>query len=251
LSQYEPLIGAVVVILFAVSVLLLSGKQAGKKASLIFRTLPGVNKLKRAVGLAVEDGTRLHVSLGSGSLIDPACPSGLTGLATLDRIGQLTSTSDLPPMSTSGSGGFQILSQDVIGQNAVVTNTRDRMDATLAQLAGVTSFSYAAGTIEALRESGTSANVFLGSFGAEAGLLCESAERLNSFTLAGSNSVIGQSVFLALTKDALISEELYVLPAYLGAKVAHQASLRVQDIFRLVIILILIAGAVFKVMNWI
>ena len=249
MSQYEPLIGAAVVILFAILIFLLSRKKAVKQAGAVFRTLPGVKNLVRAIGLAVEDGTRLHVSLGSGSLIDPSCPSGLTGLAALDRIGQLTSTSDLPPMRTSGSGGFQILSQDVISQYAAATNTRDRMDATLAQLAGVTSFSYATGTLEAMRDSGTSANVFLGDFGAEAGLLCEGADRLNTYTLAGSNSVIGQSVFMALSKDVLIGEEIYALPACLGVKASHQASLRVQDIFRLLIILLMIGGAILKVMN--
>lgn len=246
MSAYEPLIAVLMIVLFAVLTLAWSQKKGHKKNSPTFRALTGVEKLRKSVGLAVEDGTRVHVSLGGGNVNDPTCPSGLCGLSTLERIGQITATSDLHPMSTSGSGGFQILSRDVINQNAVFTNSTERIDATLCQLSGVTSFAYSAGTLEALRESGVSTEIYLGDFGIEAGLLCESAERRQTYNLAGSNSLTGQAVFLALAKDALIGEEVFALPAYLGGKPLHLASLRAQDLFRFLLVLVLIAGALLK-----
>lgn len=246
LNDIESLIGFAVVVLFAGLMILFSSKKIRVKFPPTFRNLSGVNRIRHAIGLAVEDGTRLHVSLGSGSLIDPSNPSGLVGLSTLNRFGQLTSTSDLPPLCTSGNGGFHLLSQDVLSQNAVETNTRDMLDPNLAQMSGTTPFSYAVGVMDAVDGSGTSASVMIGNFGPEAGLICEGTKNIHAYSLASSDSIIGQSVFLALSDDTLIGEELYALPAYLGYHAVHQASLRVQDSARLVIVLLLVAGAAMK-----
>ncbi len=251
MSQYQSLIGALVVLVFSGLVIIFSSKKFRMKFPPLFRKLTAAVKLRRAIGLAVEDGTRIHVSLGSGSLVDPSNPSALVGLSTLNRIGQMASTSDLPPMCTSGSGDLQILSQDVLRGNAIETYTLGQFDPTLARMTGVTPFSYAIGAVESIQDSGTSANVFMGDFGAEVGLLCDGAEKQNSYNIAGSNSIIAQSIFFALADDALIGEELYALPAYLGAQATHQASLRVQDIFRFVIILILLVAVLSGLAGWI
>lgn len=250
MSQYEPLIGAIVFLAFSGLVLFFSSKKIRTKFPPVFRKLTAAIKLRRAIGLAVEDGTRLHVSLGSGSMVDPANPSALAGLSALNRISQMASTSDLPPMCTSGSGDLQILSQDVLRENAYYSHSLGQLDPSLARMTGVTPFSYAVGTVESMQESGTSANVLMGDFGAEAGLICDGAETQNAYKLAGSNSIIAQSIFFALADDTLIGEELYALPAYLGVQAAHQASLRVQDILRFVVILVLLGAVLSKLAGW-
>jgi hypothetical protein len=249
LNSIEPLIGFAVVILFAVLTVFFSVKKVRNKFPPIFRKLAGAYKLRHAIGLAVEDGTRLHVSLGSGNITESTNSSGLVGLSTLNRIGQLASNSDLPPMSTSGNGSFQVLSQDVSRQNMIESNSSDLLDPGLAQLSGVTPFSYAAGVMEAMHDSGVSSNVFIGSFGAEAGLICDAAGKNQTYSLAGSESMVGQSVFFAGVEDTLIGEELYALPAYLGYHPAHQASVRVQDIFRAILILFLLGGVILKMLG--
>jgi len=250
-SQYEPLIGAVVFLVFSGLVIFFSSKKIRTKFPPVFRKLTAAIKLRRAIGLAVEDGTRIHVSLGNGSLVDPANASALAGLSTLNRIGQMASTSDLPPMCTSGSGDLQILSQDVLRGNASDTHTLGQLDPGLARMTGVTPFSYAIGAVESMQDSGTSANVLMGDFGAEAGFLCDGAENQGSYNLAGSNSIIAQSIFFALANDALIGEEVYALPAYLGSQAAHQASLRVQDILRFIVILVLLGAVLSRLAGWV
>ncbi len=246
MSQYEPLIGAVVFLAFSGLVIFFSSKRIRTKFPPVFRKLTAAVKLRRAIGLAVEDGTRLHISLGSGSMMDQANPSALAGLSALNRISQMASTSDLPPMCTSGSGDLQILSQDVLRGNATDNHTLGQLDPGLARMTGVTPFSYAIGAVESMQDSGTNANVLMGEFGAEAGLICDGAENQGSYKLAGSNSIIAQSIFFALADDALIGEELYALPAYLGVQAAHQASLRVQDILRFIVILVLLGVVLSK-----
>lgn len=244
MSSLEPLIGIGIVIAASILVILFSTRKARTKRPAVFRKIAAMEGVRHQVGRAVEAGTRVHVSLGNANLIDPANTSALVGLSTLHRIAQLTSNSDLPPVCTSGNGGLQVLSQDVLRNNISEAGTLPGFDPHSAQLAGVTPFSYALGTLDAISDSGISANVFIGHIGAEAGYLCEQAEANNIHTLGASDSLIAQSIFFALTPNALLGEELYAVPAYLGYQSAHQASLRVQDIMRLLVSVLLVGGSV-------
>ncbi|MRS04322.1 hypothetical protein EG832_14065, partial [bacterium] len=64
MSQYEPLIGAIVFLAFSGLVIFFSSKRIRSKFPPVYRKLTAAVKLRRAIGLAVEDGTRLHISLG-------------------------------------------------------------------------------------------------------------------------------------------------------------------------------------------
>ena len=75
-------------------------KQEGRK----LRDIPAFDRLRRAIGLAVEAGSRLHISLGRGQLLSTQSAIGYVGLSILDRIARSTSISDRPPIATSGEG---------------------------------------------------------------------------------------------------------------------------------------------------
>ena len=68
------------------------------------REIPAFKRLRRSIGLAVEAGSRLHVSLGRGQMLSKQSAIGFVGLSILDRIGRSTSISDRPPIATSGEG---------------------------------------------------------------------------------------------------------------------------------------------------
>ena len=78
------------------------------------REIPAFAHLGRSVGLAVEAGKRLHISLGYGGVNDVQGASGLVGLTMLQRIARAASISDRPPIASSGEGTLGILSQDTL-----------------------------------------------------------------------------------------------------------------------------------------
>jgi hypothetical protein len=246
MSSAEQVLGFSIVVFFAILVVIFSTKAIRNRYPPIFRKIETINHLKRAIGMAVEDGSRLHVSLGNAQLTDPSNTSALVGLSTLQRIGQLTSTSDLPPVCTSGSGSLLILSQETLKKISIDTNARAFFDPNHAGMVGATPFSYAAGMMEYINDSGVNGNVLVGNFGTEAGLMCETLDKAR-ISVTGSDSITAQAIFYAATQDTLIGEELYALPAYLAASPMHQASLRVEDIFRIVVGAGMIAGTILKV----
>lgn len=248
MSSIEQVIGFSVVVFFTVLMVIFSSKSIRNRFPASFRKIEPINRLKRAIGMAVEDGSRLHVSLGCAQLTEPSNASSLVGLSTLYRVGQLTSTSDLPPICTTGSGSLLILSQDTLKCISVDTNTQAFYDPNHSSMTGATPFSYAIGTMESIADCGVNGNVLIGNFGTEAGLLCETLDKAR-VSVTGSDSITAQSIFFAATQDTLIGEELYALPAYLAANPTHQASLRVEDIFRVVIGVALIVGSVLTVVG--
>ena len=213
-----------------------------RKIPLVFRDIPAFTRLHQAVGLVVEDGSRLHISLGRGALTTPNSASAMAGLALLRRLANLTSASDQPPIATSGDATLAILSQDTL-QAAVKFSEPGTFDSTAGRLVGLTPFSFAAGAIPAIRDENVSANVLMGNFGVEVALLTDAVERENTFVLAGSDNLTAQAVIYATAQDALIGEEIYAAGAYIEADPLQAASLTVQDILRWLVIAAILVGA--------
>ena len=211
------------------------------------RSIEAYERLNRSVGLAVENGTRLHISLGRGNLFTTRAGSALAGLAMLRRLAERTSLSDRPPVVTSGESTLAVLSQDTLQSGYRAVGAEDQYRFTTGRLAGLTPFSYAAGTMSTIHDESVSANIFIGDFGAEFGLLAEASDRENTSLIAASDNLSAQSIFYASSQDPLIGEELFAAGAYVGAGASHEASLNVQDILRWLIILAIMIGSVLKI----
>lgn len=213
-----------------------------RKSPFTFREIPAYLRLRRVIGRLVEDGSRLHVSLGRGSLITAQSAPALVGLSVLRRLADLTSAGDLPPVATSGDAALAGLSQDTL-LDASKAYAQGTYDPTSGRLTGLTPFSYAAGALPVMRDENVSANVLIGNFGVEAGLLTDAGERANTFTMAGSDNLAAQAVIFASADEPLIGEEVFAAGAYVEAGRLHAASLALQDILRWLIILALVVGS--------
>jgi len=211
------------------------------------REIPAFHRLRRAVGLAVEAGTRLHISIGRGNMVGMQTASALIGLTMLERIARAASISDQPPVATSGDGVLAILTQDTLHKTYRNIGAESRYELTSGRLTGVTPFSYAAGAMPIIREEQVSANVLAGHFGSEVALIAEAGERSGSLTIAGSDSLSAQAILFAAAQEPLIGEELFAGGAYLGAGALHAASLHTQDILRWVLVLVMVIGAILKI----
>jgi hypothetical protein len=234
-------------VLILAAVLLLAFILWRRRSPAALRPIAAFEQLNSAVGLAVENGTRLHFSLGHGSLFPARGASALAGLAMLRRLSERTSVSDNPPIVTSGDASLAILSQDTLQSGYRAAGAEEQYRFTTGRLAGLTPLSYAAGAMPTVHDENVSANVFIGDFGPEAALLTEAAERQNSTLIAASDNLAAQSVFYASAQEPLIGEELFAAGAYVGAGSAHEASLNVQDVLRWLVVLGILIGSLLKI----
>ena len=217
-----------------------------KRSPFYFRNILAFLRVRRAASLVVEDGTRLHVSIGSANLLTPSAASALAGLALIRHLGEVTSLSDHPPMTTTGSPTLNLLAQDTLRTAHESVATEQAFDMNNGRLAGLTPLSYVAGVMPSIRDERISTNVLIGNFGPEVGLLTEAADRQKTPVIAASDSLPAQAVLYATTQEPLIGEELFAAGAYTQAGPGHAASLLVQDILRWFIVLALIGSALLK-----
>nr|CAI78543.1 hypothetical protein [uncultured Chloroflexota bacterium] len=221
----------------------------GPGVSRRLRDIPAFHRFRRAIGLSVESGQRLHISLGRGGVMDLPGGATLEGLTILECCTRAASVSDRPPVVTSGESITAVLSQDTLRLGYASLGAERRYTPTNGRLSGLTPLSYAAGVMPDIHDEQVSASIFAGHFGSEIGLLIEAGERTNGLTVAGSDSLPAQAVLYATAQEPLIGEELYAGGAYLGAGKAHVASLYMQDILRWVVIGLIFLGAIFKLVG--
>lgn len=230
-------------LLLLAAVLLLGLTLWRRRTPAALRVIEAYERLNKSVGIAVENGTRLHISLGRGNLFTARGGSAFAGLAMLRRLTERTSVSDRPPIVTSGDAPLTILSQDTLQAGYRAAGAEEQYRFSTGRLTGLSPFAYAAGTLPIIRDENVSTNIFIGDFGNEAALLTEEADRENTNLIAASDNLSAQAIFYASAQDPLIGEELFAAGAYVGAGASHEASLNVQDILRWLIILAIIIGA--------
>lgn len=248
LEAIGNLMGILVILVFAGLMVVFFAIGRGRTPRNL-REIPAFTRLRRSVGLAVEAGTRVHVSLGRGGLIGLPAGSVLVGLTILERITRAASSSDRPPVATSGEGLQAVLSQDAMRTAYQSASTEERYDAGAGRVSGVTPLSYVAGAIPVILDEQVSTNVLVGNFGSEVGLLTEASEQRETLTVASSDHVPAQAVLVAAAQEPLLGEELYAGGAYLGAGAFHIASLRAQDVLRWVVIVVILCGAFAKLVG--
>jgi len=238
------------IIFIIAAILLLAFTFLSRRRSPVFRKIEAYERLNHAIGLSVEGGTRLHVSIGRGNLFTPRGGSALAGLAMLRRLSEQTSQRDNPPIVTSGDASLAILSQDTLQSGYRAAGAEEQYRSTTGRLTGLTPFAYAAGTMPIIRDEDVSANVIIGDLGPESALLAEAADSQGTDLIAASDNLSAQSILYACSNEPLIGEELFAAGAYLGAGASHDASLQVQDVLRWLVILAILGGAVLKFLGF-
>lgn len=232
------------------TVLLMVGfALANKRWPATYRRIPAFEALAKAIERAVEAGERVHLSLGTGSVIGPESAPALAGLAALTRIAHSTSMSDRPVVVTTGDGAMAILARDTLRTTYDEVGAGELYEPTSGRLLGPTPFSYTAGLPSVLRNEQVSVHLLNGSFGFEAALATDFGERERNFVIGGTDDVQSQALIYAVAQQPLIGEEVFATPAYLDAGTLHKASLRAQDVLRFAIIALIVLGVVFETVS--
>ncbi len=224
--------------------LMLGAAAISRRWPATFRPIAAFDALGKAIERAVEAGERVHLSLGTGSVVGPESAPAFAGLAALSRIARATSMSDRPAVVTAGDGAMAILARDTLRSSYGEVGASDLYDPTSGRLLGPTPFSYVAGLPSVLTNESVSVHMLSGFYGFEAGLAAEFGERARAFVIGGTNEVQSQALLYVTAQNPLIGEEVFASGAYLGANELHRASLRAQDIIRIGLIILILLGVI-------
>lgn len=234
------------VLLFVVLFVLFSALARRKGARPVaLREIEAFSRLPVTVGQAVETGRRLHISLGTGAMGDVNSASTLAGLALLDQVSDAAVISDKPPVVTTADGTTALLAEDTLRSVYKRKNALARYDPNSAQVAGTDPYAFASAITGLTKDESVAGTILIGSVGPEAILLTEAGRRAEVTTLAGADDPAAQAILFAGANNPLIGEDVFAGGAYIASGLpAHIASLRAQDIMRIIIGVSILIGTV-------
>jgi hypothetical protein len=219
----------------------------GTRRPAVFRPIRGYEALQSAIERAVEAGERVHLSLGTGSVIGTDSAPAFAGLVLLKSVASTTTLSDKPVVATSGDGAMAILAQDTLRSAYSEAGAEDRYQVSAGRMIGPTPWSYVANLPILLPSEDVSVHILSGSFGAEGAMAADFGERFGCFTLGGTDDVQTQALLYATAENPLIGEEIFAAGAYLNVSQVHKASLKVQDAVRMVVVIGILLGALLSI----
>jgi hypothetical protein len=80
----------------------------------------------------------------------------------------------------------------------------------------------------------------------EIGLLADTSERMQAHIIAGTDNLLAQAVLYATSRSPLIGEEFFAAGAYTQGTVIQNASLKTQDILRVLLVIGIVIGSILK-----
>ncbi|HEY43794.1 MAG TPA: hypothetical protein G4O11_07415 [Anaerolineae bacterium] len=240
-------IGIIVLLIFLG--LLIGFAAFGRRWPTVLRPLRGFDELSTAIERAVEAGERVHLSLGTGSVIGSDSAPALAGLAMLSRIATATTMSDKPVVVTAGDGAMALLAQDTLRAAYERARASERFQPTSGRMLGPTPFSYIASLPILIETEDVSVHLLAGSYGAEGALAADFGEHREAFVLAGTDDAQSQALLYVVAEYPLIGEEIFAGGAYLNVGPFHIASLRTQDMVRMVIVALILLGTILSTLG--
>ncbi len=211
---------------------------------------PGFTQLQEQVGLAVESGRRLHLSLGRGGLERAHAPTSVAAQHAADTLIEASVRSGTPPDLSVGDATLLPPAQDALQTNY---EARRRLDYEPEQVAFVAPhtapIAYATGTAVLIDPTEIGSAIVLGRVGREMAYLAENNARQDITQVLGTDDPEGMAVAVAYTPSPLLGEELLAAEATLKESPDALAGLQLQNILRWVIVLLLLTTAVLTLLG--
>lgn len=237
LFRVERINALVLSVVFAATVLLYIA-QARRGAKVYIRPIPGLSAVDEAVGRATEMGRPVVYIPGTGDLDEIQT---IAGLSILGRVARVTARYATPlrvpvlyplPMAAA---------QETVREAYLDEGVENQDPETVQYVAGE-SFSYSARVGGIMMRERPGAAIYMGQFTAESLLIAEVGQSTGAIQIAGTASPDQLPFFIAACDYTLIGEELYAASAYLSGDPKMLGSLKGQDLMKVLIAVIVVAG---------
>ena len=236
-------------VVMAVSlVVIIKLAQKGKKPYI--RKINGLEAIDEAVGRATEMGRPVHFTPGIASLGEEHAAQTLAGLSVMGYVAKLTAKYDTQLIVTIRIPAILPISEEVVKQSYISEGKPDAYNPNNIRFLSDEQFAYAAGCLGIMQREKVATNIMMGAFWAESLIFAEGGHAAGSIQVAGTASDHQLPFFIAACDYTLIGEELYAAGAYLSQDPAQLAGIAVQDIGKLMAIILIAIGTITATFEW-
>lgn len=226
-------------ILFCLSVVIMV-TLARRGKEFYIRPIAGLAEIDNAVGRATEMGRPIMYMMGSASLADVATIASMGILGLVARKAAEYDTRLIVPVYNYIT---MPVVQEIVRESHYAVGRPDSFDKNSVFYLTDQQFAYVAGVNGIMIRERAATNFYLGTFAAEALLMTETGNSIGSVQIAGTDSSTQIPFFITTCDYTLIGEEFYAASAYLSRQPMQLGTLKAQDYFKLVVVVIVLIGS--------
>jgi hypothetical protein len=238
ISRLPTMVAAAV----AIAIVLFTTFYKGSRSRFKLRRITGLEAIEEAIGRSTEMARPLIYTPGWGG--DIQRPTTIASMNILAYVAEKTSVYDCRLVYPTHDPVIMAVAQEVVKESYLRTGNVDRYRADDISYVTSSQFGYAAavdGLISRLRP----ASVFLlGTFEAESLILAETGNSVGAIQIAGTDSTIQLAFFIVACDYTLIGEELFAASGYLSQDSSILASVRAQDLIKVIIVGLLVVASI-------
>lgn len=219
------------------------------------RPLPALDTLRAALGRGAETGRATHVTPGA-SVLGAADGSRATtaeliaGLLVAERVAGEAALNGAPILVSSGDAVAHLALRGSVRQAYQVAGQAQDYDPARVQLiAHNDELAYAVGVTTLYERQPLEASALIGGFNQEFLLIGEEGAQRELPQVAGATSSAALPLMLLTTPATLIGEEIFAAEAYVAPPGPAQARLLTQDALRTAVIVLLIGGFIYSLVQ--
>jgi len=219
--------------------------KAGKKFSI--REIPGLKAVEEAVGRATEMGAPMLYTPGWGG--DIQRPTTIASLNILATIAEKAALYDCQLVFPTHDPVIMAVAQEVVKEGYAKAGYPDRFNPDDIFYISSSQFGYAAAVDGIISRTKPASIFLLGTFEAESLILAETGNSIGAIQIAGTDSTIQLSFFIVACDYTLIGEELFAASGYLSQNQSILASVKAQDILKVMIALFIVVAVVWATID--
>ena len=233
-SKTNVLVGTVVL-----SAIVLLTLHYARRRAFYIRPIAGLQAVDDAIGRATEMGRPMLYVSGLGGV---GSISTIAAMLILGHVARKTAPYDTPILVPCNDPLVMSVEREIVREAYLEAGRPDAFRPDLIFYTTDSQFGYVAAVDGIIMRERPAANLYMGTFFAEALILGETGNIAGCMQIAGTDADTQLPFFITSCDYTLMGEELYAASAYLSRHPVLVAQLKGQDIGKSLLALILILG---------
>lgn len=233
-------VAALLLSVFSLALLLMLAARARAGHRPLIRPLAAFDRLSPELGRAAESGASLHFTIGSGALGGDRTLSSLAAVEILEGLADAIVAYGQPPVVTVGEPTLLPLAEDALRRAYARRGIPEQYDPAAVRFIAAERATYAIGTADVSAHERVWGNAVIGSFDEEVSLITHAGEGRGIPQIAATDRVRALGALYPVDTLLAVGEELYAGPAQVTGLPRHLSSLRVQDVLRLLLVVVIL-----------
>ena len=229
----------VIFLSFAAAVLLYI-RLSRRDSKLYIRPITGIDAIEDAIGRSTEMGRPVLFVPGSGDITDIQTLAGVSILGHVSREIALYNVDVYVPIRYPL---VYPLVGDTLQESYIEAGRPDLFKEENVRFLSKEQWGFTTGVVSLINEKKPGAIFYLGFFQAESLILAEVGNSIGAIQIAGTARPNQIPFFIAACDYTLIGEELFAANAYLTSEPILTATLKAQDVFKLLFIFLILFGS--------